>query len=263
MKTLFGCGTAMHTSQGQSGLWRWFYYYRAFQSLFRATHYATNNDGCENLPIEPFVRRYPGERQIPPLSQDQLSLIYWPAPLPHRLYDCPGYCRTVSTLARIALEQDFDKLIYVEWDFWILSEAMMREIADIQHGLVTYWSPRYGFGESNLIICGRDQLDILRRSADESSKSNLTKTEIPEWSWPWTEVRKHREGDRYPEVTDSLPRSADYCGQLPGSHAIYNRSIIRLAWELCPRCGVRVERDLRHCLACPDCHPERFQKVHR
>jgi len=260
VKTLFCCGTATQTSQGQSGLWRWWYYYRPLKDLFGATHYAVNNDGNVNLPNERFVKLHDGTKPIDTLNEDQLNVIHWPTSLPRKSqYACPGYYRSVSTLADIAVRQNFDKLVYIEWDFWVLSTEMMREIARVEHGLIAYWVPFYVFPECNIIVCGKDQMKCLKVYSDRlGAKEDMTAETIAEVTFPWTEVRKHRIGDRYPEHTDLLPMGAEYCAQLPNTQVVYKRNLVRLAWELCPDCGGKIEFNEKGVLSCRACHPEQF-----
>lgn len=263
MKTLFCCGTATHTSQGQAGLWRWWYYYRPLASLFKATHFAVNNDGEVNIPNETFVHKINGPTGIVSFRSEQLNFIHWPTSLPRvDQYTCPGYYRSLYTLTKAAREQDFDKLIFVDWDFWVLSQDMMTEVAAIDHGLVAYWVPRYLFAESNLIICGKDQFTVLEDAARINANTpKLTVDTIAENGFPWTEVRKHRVGDRYPEFTMDLPKNADYCAQLPLDEVVYNRSIVRVAWQLCKTCGHKIEFNRKGILSCRTCSPGEFVEL--
>jgi hypothetical protein len=263
MKTLFCCGTATHTSQGQAGLWRWWYYYRPLASQFGATHFAVNNDGCGNLPNETFVRRIDGSAGVDRFTKDQLNFIFWPTSLPRiDQFTCPGYYRSLYTLSKAAREQDFDKLIFIDWDFWVFNVEMMREIAAIDHGLVAYWVPRYLFAESNLIICGKDHFTILEDAAQiNASSPRLDIKTIAENGFPWTEVRKHRVGDRYPEYTMELPMGADYCAQLPLDEVIHNQQIVRIAQQLCKECGHKIEFNKKGILACAQCRPEQFAEL--
>lgn len=260
MKTLFCCGTATQTGQGQSGLWRWWFYYRPFKEQFGATHFAVNNDGNVNLPTETFVKLHDGTKPIDPLSEDQLNLIHWPNSLPRQSqYACPGYYRSVSTLTRVAMEQGFDKLVYVEWDFWVLAEEMMREIACVDHGLIAYWVPFYVFPECNIIVCAKDQFKALKDKSDQlGAKTDMTAETIAEITFPWTEVRKHRVGDRYPEHTDLLPLDVEYCAQLPNTQLVHKRKLVRLAWETCQKCGGKIEFNAKGVLSCRVCHPDQF-----
>jgi len=260
MKTLFCCGTATHTGQGQSGLWRWWYYYRPLKEVFGATHYAVNNDGNTNLPNETFVKMHEGEKPINALSEDQLNFVYWSSSLPRKdQYNCPGYYRSVSTLIDIAIQQDFDKFIFIEWDFWVLGSEMVREISQIKQGLIAYWVPHYIFPECCIIVGGRDRMKAAKEAADRmGSTESITAKTIAEVSFPWTEVRKHRIGDRYPEFTELLPLDAEYCAQLPNTQVVHNRKLDRLAWSLCKQCGGKIEFNMSGVLSCRICNPEQF-----
>jgi hypothetical protein len=255
MKVLFCCGVATHASLGQSSLWRWWYYYRPLKELFGATHYAVSNEGDTNLPTELFVKLHKGDAVIGALSENQLNIVYWPEILPRKSrYINPGYHRHVSALVRIALEQDFDKIVYIEWDFWVLAREMMREIARINHGLITYWSPLYAFPDCNIIICCKDRFQALKTASDEArEKTNATSADIPELCFPWTEVRKHRVGDRYPEKSDVLPLTAEYCAQMPNTHVVHEHKLVSLAQSLCRQCGSVIVFDAVGVLKCSNC----------
>jgi hypothetical protein len=197
------------------------------------------------------------------LSEDQLNLIHWSSSLPRKSqYACPGYYRSVSTLTELAFQQNFDKIVYIEWDFWVLSAEMMREIARVDHGLITYWSPRYLFPDCNIIVCARDQMKVLKEFSDRlGAKEDMTAETIAEVTFPWTEVRKHRVGDRYPEVTMDLPLDVEYCAQLPNTEVVHRAKLVRLAWELCPQCGGKIEFNVKGVLSCRVCHPEQFNSL--
>lgn len=206
------------------------------------------------------MKAYNGAKPIPVLSEDQLNLVFWPNSLPRRgRFDCPGYYRSLNTMARIALEQNFDKLIYVEWDCWVLSTEMMREIARIDHGLIAYWSPSYLFPECNLIVAGKDQFSALKLVSERfRSKEVAVFEDVPEKAILWTEVRKHRVGDRYPDWESKLPLNVEYCAQLPNTEIVYNGKLVQLAQALCFQCGERMELNEVKIVSCRTCHPEQF-----
>jgi hypothetical protein len=162
-------------------------------------------------------------------------------------------------MAKAAKDQGFDKLIYAEWDFWIISEDMLREIASIDHGLVGYWVPRHMFVESNLLVCCSDQFDVLAEVAQSiGAKKDCKAEDIAEFSFPWTEVRKNRTGDRYPEFAKEIPIGADYCAQLPLSQVIHRKSLMQIAQQKCPKCAGNITFDYNGVLACAKCEPARY-----
>lgn len=238
MKSLLCCGTAFHTRRGQAALWRWFYHYRPLLDEFGATHQAVCNDGNRNLPVETFVKIHSGLNPSL-LTPSHLHVLTWPTSLGRvDLHTYPCFWRNVYTLTRVARDQGFDKLIYIDWDFWVISREMMHEIRALKSGLTTYWVPRYGFPESSVFVCCSDMYQRLEDSAlDALRKPVCLKSDICEVTIPWTRVITSRVGDRYPEFGSPLPAEADYCAQLPVSWAIHEGAIKSLATETCSACG--------------------------
>ncbi len=225
MKTLFWTGAVTGSStHGQAAIWRWWNYYRAHESALGITHWAVFNDDYRNLPVEFFVTAQDGDGAITTFAANRLNLVFYKEHLGRRsAHLFPGFWRNLLTAIRVCKEQDFGRFILCEYDCFILSADMLYEIGVTHSGLVTYWCPTYGIPESAIVICGKDKFDRLEEQARSlQAKENPGENDRFEVAMDWTEVRKHRKGDRYVETNRLVPMDAEYHCQLP-VHA-------RLAW---------------------------------
>lgn len=218
MKTLFWtgsvCGSASH---GQLAIWRWWNYYRQHSGALGITHWAVFNDGARNLPVEFFVAAQDGTGAITTLSPNRLNLVFYVEHLGRtNTHLFPGFWRNLLTAIRVCQEQDFDRFILCEYDCFILSADMLYEVGATRSGLTAYWCPSYEIPETGIVICGRDKFQRLKEQAEAlNSKTNPTRDDRFEVAVDWTEVRKNRKGDRYPETTRAVPADAEYVCQLP------------------------------------------------
>jgi hypothetical protein len=259
LKTLVCCGTATGTSLGQAALWRWWFTYGPRRHALGATHFAVSNDGCTNLPVERFVDIKEYSERTSVESGERLTFVY------HRnhlgrcgMLGYAGFWRNLSALAMISIHNRFDRMIYIEWDFFILSDSMLHEAKNTNTGLVCYWCPRYGFPESGMFVCSSGHMESLLEIAMANTEACLTKdATVIERCVPWTEIRKNRVGDRYPEYLDSIPQNADYCAQLPIASGLFSRKAVRIVQDVCPMCGSGMEFDSSGILSCKVCGLDR------
>jgi hypothetical protein len=216
MKTLLWTGAAMGLpTHGQSIVFRWWNYYRVHREAMDVTHFAAFNDGDKNLPVELFVRMQNANSpaSYDPFSENCLNLVYWPdhigfgdPPNLHRR----GFWRNVFKAVEVCQQQDFDRMILIEADTLIMGPDMLFEIGKTTTGATAYWCPAHGIPESSICIFGKDKFQALADFASDERRRDKGF----ESGMDWTEVRKHRVGDRYPEWTQSIPTNAEYCVQV-------------------------------------------------
>lgn len=218
MKTLFWtgslCGSAFH---GQAAVWRWWNYYRQHAGALGVTHWGVFNDGPKNLPEEFFVDKQEGSGPLRPFERNKLNFVFHVEHLGRRsVHQIPGFWRNLLTALRVCREQEFDRFVLVEYDCLILSPEMLYEVGQTATGLTCYWCPMYSIPETSVVICGKDRFQRTEEQARAVfNKENAGSDDRFEVAMDWTEVRKHRKGDRYPESTRAVPPDADYVCQMP------------------------------------------------
>lgn len=229
MKTLFWTGSLAGSAfHGQARFWRWWYYYRQHAGALGITHWAVFNDGPLNPPVEFFVDRHNGDGDIAAFKENRLNYVSWNEHLGRRdVHQIPGFWRNLLGALRVCREQGFERFIQVEADCLILSADMLYEVGNTKSGAICYWCPHYEMPESAVIVCGQDRFARFEEQARAIfSKTSCGPEDRFETAMDWTEIRKNRKGDRYPEFTSNVPNDADFVVQLPiQSHLAWGRVV--------------------------------------
>jgi len=121
-----------------------------------------------------------------------------------------GWYRSVFETVKIARKFQYDKIIHVESDAYLISKQICTFIDALDSGWTALWCPKYSFPETSIQIICKDQFDKLEelRNADLNQFKNLQ----AEWNLPISQVAKSFEGDRYGEMTNKqLPGIDYYC----------------------------------------------------
>lgn len=103
------------------------------------------------------------------------------------------------------------KVIWLEWDFCIVSQRLLDWICNIETGWRTVWCPQFNFPESSLQIICLDQLESFKQF--RKRWIDMPKTVEIERHIPFTEVNRSFIGGRYSDVGKSPPADADYVAQ--------------------------------------------------
>ena len=218
MKTLFWTGSACASPRhGQARVWRWWYYYQPHQAALGVTHWAVFNNGDTHLPVEAWATRHDASLPLPELCEKKLHVIYHAPELKRAdVHNYDGFWRNLQSALRVCAEQAFDRFIQIEGDAYILNPNLFIEIGGTTSGLVTYWSPGHNIPESAIVICSADHFKRLAEVVDaiRAKSGGCTAADRFEVAAPWTDIRKDRKGDRYPEFGPSVPADAQYCTQL-------------------------------------------------
>lgn len=129
-----------------------------------------------------------------------------PAPLNY-----PGWFRSFVTAGVYANKHNFDKVIHVESDSYLLSNRIWDFVLNIKHGWNALWCPLHKMPESAIQIICKDQMPLYRAGAD-ISYNNFANLPI-EAILPYTNVINFFSGDRYGEYANTIPKDADYVVQ--------------------------------------------------
>jgi hypothetical protein len=119
-----------------------------------------------------------------------------------------GWYRSFFHSVEIANKFQFDKIIHIESDAYLITEKVCTFIDALETGWTSLWCPRYSFPETSIQIICRDQFDNLEklRQTDLSEFSTV----IAEDVLPITQVTQSFIGDRYGECTDKQVPGVDY-----------------------------------------------------
>lgn len=127
--------------------------------------------------------------------------------------DYPGWFRSFNFAARYALKFNYDKVIHIESDAYLLSERIFNYFNNTQTGWNTLWCHKHHFPETAIQLICKDQIikyyQITQLSYDKFFKNFTIETQLP-----FTHINKTFIGDRYHEYTDIIPQTADYACQV-------------------------------------------------
>ena len=135
----------------------------------------------------------------------------------NNVLDYPGWFRSFSFAAAYAKKFNYEKIIHIESDVFLLSNRILNYINNIDNGWNSFLCNRYKFPESGIQVIGKDQIDNFFNFCD---KNYDTYRNFPiETIIPFTNVECSFIGDRYGEYLDSCPNNVDFCSQfLPEWH---------------------------------------------
>lgn len=215
MKTLLF--STMHIKDNVQRYQKYMDYYKSRCSQLGASNLIFIDDGSE--------RRYLELLQLPIFLFDELpenlletSIITFRTHLgrPERYY-LQGWWRSFLLSPHIAERYEFDKLVHIESDAYILSDRLFKYIEESSVGWVVLWCSKYEFPETSIQIINKDSFAEIKKVIPTRGVDKL-----PEYVLPFTFIEKGFKGDRYGEyafvsVSESnvskIPDDADFSCQ--------------------------------------------------
>jgi hypothetical protein len=125
--------------------------------------------------------------------------------------DYPGWFRSFSFAGKYAKKFNFEKIIHIESDVFLLSDRITNFINSLTSGWTSFPCRRYGFPESGIQIICKDQLDNFYNFCNQ--EYDLYRGYAIETILPLTNINHEFIGDRYGEYLSSPPENVDYCSQ--------------------------------------------------
>lgn len=126
----------------------------------------------------------------------------------------PGWHRSFAFAVAYAEKAEFDRVIHLESDAFLVSPRMRAYVRARAHGWTAMWCEKYQFPEIAVQVIGTDKLPALASFAQAPYTGLIGK--LPEFALrPHTEVEHEMVGDRYGETDDDVPRTADFACQVP------------------------------------------------
>ncbi len=124
----------------------------------------------------------------------------------------PGWYRSFSFACLNAIERNFDKIVHIEADAFLISHRAVSYFNATQAGWTALWCPHHTLPESTLQIICQDQFPRAVAFLEQPYRSHLSQP--IETLLPFTHVETNLAGDRFGEFSDHVPRDADYASQL-------------------------------------------------
>jgi phage anti-repressor protein len=120
-----------------------------------------------------------------------------------------GWWRSFNASLEIARAYDYEKIVHIESDAYLVSQRVLSHIDELKTGWTAFWAPKYYFPESSLQVICKDQFEnfeeFIRCGSRELSQSGLA-----EKITPFTHIEKRFVGDRYGETEKRQLKEVDY-----------------------------------------------------
>lgn len=130
----------------------------------------------------------------------------------------PGWWRSFQLALDVAQLYDFDKIVHVESDAYVLSTRMAELIEDTDRGWTLFWSAHFQWPETAVQIICRDAFEAFARIRERGPHGFVDQP--AEDVLPYTRIERSLIGDRYSDFGAGLPPNADYAVQVVPSMAV-------------------------------------------
>ena len=127
----------------------------------------------------------------------------------HNSANNEGWWRSFSASLDIAKEYNYEKIIHIESDAFLISKRIFDHIDSLKTGWTGLWANKYNFPESCIQVICKDQFDSFRDFASCGS-NELSKKGLAEKIIPFTNIERRFVGDRYGEKVNKQPEGLDY-----------------------------------------------------
>ena len=210
MKTLLFCASFAESQ----GLWnhrwkRWLDYHTSIGLEFDQVLIV--DDGSPTLPrdidcevIYDLADVQPEHKVVLFHHNDNLGS---PAP-----FEYPGLFRSMQTATDYAAKYNFDKIVNIESDAFVLSDRVTEYINNINDDWTALWDHHFAIPELGINIAAGRGLELW--SSVFNQPYDRFRGKMLEEELPFTRVEKNFTGARYGEFVDSIPEHADYATQI-------------------------------------------------
>ena len=200
---------------------RWVRYYSDKAALFGADRLVLIDDGSSSINLKNV--NIVETNALPYTLEDGPTLFHFEKNLGRPTHnDYQGWWRSFTYSMNIALKYEYEKIIHIESDFFILTTEMIQYIKDLTTGWTAFYSEFLRLPESALQIICKDQFSAFQLRYEEVKRNNFRANRIAERYLPFTHVERKFSGDRLGEfhVLDGwlekikIPFKLDYIGQI-------------------------------------------------
>ena len=129
-----------------------------------------------------------------------------------------GWWRNFLFSFEIAKKYEYDKIIHIESDCYLLNEKVVSRLENFKNGWLTFWTSKYKFPETNIQAITQSEfhhLDNLKEIVRREKRKTFGSTVHAEHALPFTEIDKEMIGDRYGEDMIAPSSEMDYYCQTP------------------------------------------------
>jgi hypothetical protein len=123
----------------------------------------------------------------------------------------PGWYRSFKFAAKYAKKFNFEKIIHIESDAYIISDKCFNVINTLHEGWNTFWCSEHNFPESSIQIIGKDKINSFHNFTNQNYEKFIDNS--IECFIPFTNIIKNLKGGRYGENYKTLPDNIDFCCQ--------------------------------------------------
>lgn len=124
------------------------------------------------------------------------------------------YCWRALYFLNNLFEKDYDKIILIDSDGYVLSKRLAKFVKNCNSGWHTLWCNKWQFPEASFSIINRDVWPILKEYTKDndfmSKNGRCLETDVP-----FTHVHKEFNSDRYGEDRIPQPKNCDFYSQAP------------------------------------------------
>ena len=204
-KTLVFCTAFVGTSERTANVWR--FRYRRWLDAILASRLSFDqilivDDGSPALPDWADV--LPLTFLPPEQPQAQVVLFHFKNNLGRpSVYDYPGWFRSFAFVATYAQAYQFEKIVHIESDAYLISSRIQEYCNDVEDDWVTFLGPRHDYPETGIqVVAGRGlslYYDVAAQPYADFAGKPI------EVVLPFTKVERGFLGDRYGEYPDLCP----------------------------------------------------------
>jgi hypothetical protein len=230
MKTFIFCTSFINHNDidnNNNRINKWINYYGELKESFDADHLILIDDASPIIDLDLDLDIYDSEK-LPNSIKKSINLFRFQEHLGRPSWkDYQGWWRSFIFSLEIAKKYNFEKIIHIESDFYIVSENMIDYIKNFNQGWGAFYSSYHDFPESAIQIICKDAFfkfeDIANRIKINNYRSeNYLQAEL---FLPFSDIIKEFNGDRFgqPEVFDAWlkkenNKKIDYIGQVHSYH---------------------------------------------
>jgi|TARA_B110000196_G_scaffold315921_1_gene326360 hypothetical protein len=127
----------------------------------------------------------------------------------HNSANNEGWWRSFCTSLKIAEKYNYEKIIHIESDAFLISKRIFDHIDNLKMGWTAFWVPKYNFPESCIQVICKDQFDNFR-DFSSCGYHELSKKGLAEKVIPFTNIERKFVGDRYGEKNNHQMKGLDY-----------------------------------------------------
>lgn len=226
MKTLIFCTSFADHPQ------RWYDVYFQWRNAIKNSKLKFDkllicDDHSKTLPLQWYDTRFLFEEDLPYHEYNEEYILYlFKKHLGRQgLYEYPGWYRSFIFAAQYAREYDYEKVIHIEADAYLISDKIQRFFNDFQEGWISLYCPKYQIPETAIQIIAGSALQKFYDLSKIPYERFLGKPADPREGSSWLPFKVYTDfkGDRWGEGNLPVPKDADFACQIGAGYEMEKR----------------------------------------